>query len=200
LNFNDAGMKRIKGINVLKAGLLNFAEEIMYSLTWELQRISRTVAITELKFNPFNDEVSTYMDAMRLDENEEIVIDTSFADSSEKFLRGCISDLEIDFFGLLDLLELLKRVEAKNGALPSILKPVTGEYITHEEQDRDAWVCLCRNMPCYSGFYSCDEDGDLIEPGDEWGYLYRCETCGRVIDDRDHRVIGINLNPNNEEA
>nr|WP_199082486.1 hypothetical protein [Pedobacter sp. ASV19] len=135
-----------------------------------------------------------------MDENAEIVIDTSFADTSEKFLRSCISDLEIDFFGLLDLLELLKGMEEKNGILPSILKPVTGEYITHEEQDRDAWVCVCGNMPCHGGFYSCDEDGDLIEPGDEWEYLYRCETCGRVIDDRDLKVIGINLNPNSEEV
>ena len=193
-------MKRIKGINVLKAGLLDFAEEILYSLSFELQRIGRTVAMTELKFNPFNDEVSIYMDAIQLDENAEIIIDTSFADTSEKFLRSCISGLEIDFFGLIDLLELLKGVEGKNGALPSILKPVTGEYITNEEQDREAWICLCGNMPCYNGFYSCDEDGDLIEPGNEWEYLYRCETCGRVIDDRDHKVIGINLNPNNEEA
>ncbi|SDL66547.1 hypothetical protein SAMN04487898_12265 [Pedobacter sp. ok626] len=193
-------MKRIKGINVLKSELLDFAEEVIYSLTCELQRITRMVAMTELKFNPFSDEISMYMDAIRLDENTEIIIDTSFADTSEKFLRSCISDLEIDFFGLIDLLELLKAVEGKNGALPSILKPVSGEYITHEEQDRDAWVCLCGNMPCYNGFYSCDEDGDLIEPGDEWEYLYRCEACGRVIDDRDHKVIGINLNPNNEEA
>jgi hypothetical protein len=193
-------MKRIKGINVLKAGLLDFAEEIIYSLTCELQRISRTVGITELKFNPFTDGVSSYIDAIRMDENAEIILETSFADTSEKLLRSCISDQEIDFFGLLDLLELLKAVTGKNGALPSILKPVAGEYITNEDQDRDAWICVCGNMPCYGGFYSCDEDGDLIEPGDEWEYLYRCETCGRVIDDRDHKVIGINLNPNNEEA
>nr|WP_162988867.1 hypothetical protein [Pedobacter schmidteae] len=192
-------MKRIKGINVLKAGLLDFVEEILYSLSCELQRISRTVGMKELEFNPFSDEVSSYMDAIRLDENKEVILDTSFADVSEKLLRSCISELEIDFFGLLDLLELLKRVEGKNGVLPSILKPVTGEYITHEQQDREAWICVCGNMPCYNGFYSCDEDGDLIEPGNDWEYLYRCESCGRVIDDRDHRVIGINLNPNNEE-
>lgn len=193
-------MKRIKGINVLKAGLLDFAEEIMYSLTCELQRISRKVVMTELKFNPFTDEVSPYIVAIRLDENADIILDTSFADISEKLLRSCISDVEIDFFDMLNLLELLKGVVDKNGALPSILKPVTGEYITHEEQDRDAWVCVCGNTPDYGGFYSCDKDGDLIEPGNEWEYLYRCETCGRVIDDRNHKVIGINLNPNNEEA
>ena len=193
-------MKRIKGINVLKAGLLDFAEEIIYSLTCELQRISRRVEITDLKFNPFNEEVSTYIDAMRLDENVEIILDTSFADTMEKFLRSSISDLEIDFFGLIDLLELLKGVEGKNGALPSVLIPVKDEFITHEEQDREAWVCVCGNMPCYNGFYACDEDGDLIEPGNEWEYLYRCEYCGRVINDGNLQVIGINLNPNNEEG
>ncbi|TCC98504.1 hypothetical protein [Pedobacter hiemivivus] len=192
-------MRRIKGINVLKAGLLDFAKEIIYSLTCELQRISRRVEIAELKFNPFSGEVSIYMDAIRLDENVEIILDTSFADTTDKFLRSSISDLEIDFFGLIDLLELLKGVEGKNGVFPSILKPVNGEYITHEEQDRDAWVCICGNMPSYNGFYACDEDGDLIEPGNEWEYFYRCEYCGRVIDDRNLLVIGINLNPNNEE-
>ncbi|MEQ7802148.1 hypothetical protein ABDJ41_20300 [Pedobacter sp. ASV1-7] len=193
-------MKRIKGINVLKAGLLDFSEEIIYSLTCELQRISRKVEIAELKFNPFNEEVSIYIEAMRLDANSEIILDTSFADTTEKLLRSCISDLEIDFFGLIDLLELLKGVEGKNGVLPSILKPVTGEYITHEQQDRELWVCVCGNMPNYNGFYACDEDGDLIEPGNEGEYLYRCEYCGRVINERDHQVIGINLNPNNEEG
>jgi hypothetical protein len=193
-------MKRIKGINVLKAGLLDFAEEFIYSLTCELQRINRRVEITELKFNPFSGDVSIYMDAIRLDENADIVIDTSFADTTEKFLRGSISDLEIDFFGLIDLLELLKGIPGKNGALPSILKPVTDEFITHEEQDREAWVCVCGNMPCYNGFYACDEDGDLIEPGNEGEYLYRCEYCGRVINDKNLQVIGINLNPNNEEG
>lgn len=193
-------MKRIKGINVLKAGLLDFAEEIMYSLTCELQRISRRVEITEFKFNPFIEEISTYVDAIRLDENAEIVIDTSFADTTEKFLRSSILDFEIDFFGLIDLLELLKGVPGENGVLPSVLKPVTGEFITHVEQDREAWVCVCGNMPCCNGFFACDEDGDLIQPGNEWEYLYRCEYCGRVINDRNLQVIGINLNPNNEEG
>ncbi|MFA4867966.1 MAG: hypothetical protein WC623_07205 [Pedobacter sp.] len=193
-------MKRIKGINVLEAELLVFAEEILYSLNCELQRIGRTVTMKELEFSPFSEEVNIYIDAIRLDENAEIVIDTSFADTSEKFLRTCISDLEIDFFSLLDLLELLKRVEGKNGTLPSILKPVNGEYITHEQQDRELWVCVCGNMPNYNGFYACDEDGDLIEPGNEGEYLYRCEYCGRVINARNLQVIGINLNPNNEEG
>ena len=193
-------MRRIKGINVLRAELLNLADEIMYSLSCELQRISRTVAMTELKFNPFADDVEPYIDAIRLDENTEVILDTSFADASEKFLRSCIADLEIDFFGLLDLLELLKGVKGENGTLPSILEPVTGENITYEEQDRNEWICVCKNTPSHDGFYACDEDGDLIEPGNEGEYLYRCDYCGRVINYIDHKIIGINLNPNNEEG
>jgi len=193
-------MKRIKGINVLKAGLLAFIEEIIYSLNCELQRTGRRVEIKVFKYSPFCNEVSPYIDAIRLNEEDEIILDTSFADIEEKYLRSCISELEIDAFGLLDLLGFLKAVPGKNGALPSILDAVTGEYITHEEQDKYAWICICGNTPDHGGFYSCDEDGDLIEPGDEWEHLYRCEDCGRVIDDRDHKVIGINLNPNNEEA
>ena len=193
-------MRRIKGINVLKAALLDLAEDIIYSLSCELQRISRTVVMNELKFNPFTDEVKPYIDAIQLDENEEIILNTSFADVQEKLLRNCIADLEIDFFGLLDLLELLKRVKGENGTLPSILEPVTGEYITYEEQDRNEWICICKNTPSHDGFYACDEDGDLIEPGNEGEYLYRCDYCGRVINYIDHKIIGINVNPNNEEG
>lgn len=193
-------MKRIKGINVLKAELLDFTEEIVYSLICELQRINRTVAITELKFSPFSGEVSPYIDAIGLNENAEIILNTSFADTSEKSLHSCVSDLEIDLLGLIDLLELLKGVDGRNGALPSILKPVTGEYITHEQQQGDEWICVCKNTACYDGFYACDEDGNLIKPGNDGEYLYRCEYCGRVINDKDHQVIGVNLNPNNEEA
>lgn len=179
--------------------LLGFIEEVIYSISCELERIGRVVAFAELKYCPFIAEVNPYLDMIHLDEQGEIILDTSFADTSEKMLRTCISDLEIDAFGLLNLLELLKSVAGKNGALPSILVPVTGERITHEQQDRDAWLCICGNTPDTGGFYPCDEDGDLIEPGGDWDRLYRCERCGRVIDDRDHQVIGINLNPNNEE-
>jgi hypothetical protein len=193
-------MNRIKGVNVLKAELLVFAEEILYSLSCELSRIGRTISLSELKFSPFSKKVRPYVDYILLDENKNILLQSSFADTSVKPLRSCISGGEIDFFGLLDLLESLKGIPGKDDVLPSIFKPVNNEYISHEPQDRDAWVCICGNTPDHGGFYSCDEDGDLIEPGDDWEYLYRCETCGRVIDDRDHRVIGINLNPNNEEA
>lgn len=192
-------MKRIKGIKVLSAMLLDFIEEIIYSISSELERIGRGVAFAELKYCPFIAEVSPYLDVIYLDEQGEIILDSCFADISEKRLRDCISELEIDAFGLLNLLELLKSVAGKNGALPSILTPLAGEYISHEPQDRDAWLCVCGNTPATGGFYACDDDGDLIEPGGDWEYLYRCESCGRVIDDRDHQVIGINLNPNKQE-
>lgn len=193
-------MKRIKGMNVLSAELLDFIEDIMYSISCELQRIGRKVVFIELKYCPFIAEVSPYMEAIGLNEEGEIILDTSFADTTEKSLRATIADLEIDAFGLLNLLELLKSVEGKNGVLASILSPVNNECIVHEQQDRDAWTCVCGNTPCSGGFYSCDADGDLIEPGEEWDCLYRCDRCGRVIDDRDLKVIGINLNPNQEEA
>lgn len=193
-------MERIKGVNVLKAALLELKEEILFTLSRELVRIGRAVAIAELKHNPFGDEIGPYVDEIGLDKEFTIMLKTAFADTDEKSLRACISELEIDAFGLIDLLELLKSLPGKNGVLPSVLTPVTGEYISNEPQDRDAWTCLCGNTPDHGGFYSCDEDGDHIEPGNEWEFLYRCNDCGRVIDDRDHSVIGINLNPNDEEV
>lgn len=192
-------MERIKGVNVLKAGLLDFMEEIIYSITCELQRIGRRVEIKELKFNPPPRKVRPHIKAISLDDGLEPFFDTSFAEVKRKSLRLCIADLDIDGFTLLGMLEMLKAVAGKNGALASIFRPVAGEYISHEDHDRYAWVCVCGNTPDTGGFYSCDEDGDLIEPGDEWKYLYRCDSCGRVIDDRDLKVIGINSNPNREE-
>jgi hypothetical protein len=59
------------------------------------------------------------------------------------------------------------------------------EFITHEKQDEDAWVCICGNTPVSDGFFPCNADGTVFETwGDnDWeGELYCCDSCGRVID------------------
>lgn len=192
-------MERIKGINVLIEQLVKFQEEIIYSLSCELKRIGRRVTTHELKYNPFLTKSGLYVQSLRLDENQKVICNISVSRVKEKPLVEFIISSEIDCYGLLDMLQLLKAIPGKNGALPSILTPVSGEIISNDELDRDAWICVCGNTPDHGGFYSCDQDGDHIEPGDEWESLYRCNDCGRVIDDRDHKVIGINLNPNDEE-
>jgi hypothetical protein len=101
---------------------------------------------------------------------------------------------------LVDLLDMLKGIEGKDGAKPSVLKAVNTESISLGENE-DAWLCLCENYAEDDGFYTCDEDGNWIEgfTDGEWDNLYRCQTCGRVIDQRVGKVIGINLNPTGEE-
>jgi hypothetical protein len=71
------------------------------------------------------------------------------------------------------------------------------EVITHEPQDKDAWVCICGNMPPDAGFYPCDKDGNEMEPviGSDWAGLYVCNECGRIINQDTLEVVGQNPNP-----
>lgn len=65
------------------------------------------------------------------------------------------------------------------------------EHIAHEAQDPDAWVCLCGNTPVADGFFPCDLDGRLVEPTPrEWTTsTYRCERCGRIINQHTLEVV-----------
>jgi len=188
-------MKKIKGSNVLRRELWEFTAEAQKSIATELLRIGRTVNINEFEYIPFSGEVDIFIEAVRLDRKMRVIIDTSFDDVKEKLLSEFISDREISHDLLIDLLVMLKGITGKQE--PSVLKAITGEQINHD-QDRDDWICLCGNYPAMNGFYSCDEDGNWIEPAEEWNDLYRCHQCGRVINDSDHTVIGINLHPTGE--
>lgn len=66
------------------------------------------------------------------------------------------------------------------------------EQISHEDDDEDAWVCLCGNMPPTDGFATCNDHGDEIEPdiGSDWNDLYVCNRCGRIINSTNLMVVG----------
>ena len=57
----------------------------------------------------------------------------------------------------------------------------------------DWWACLCGNTPIQEGFYPCDSKGEAVEPTPlVWtGIPYVCDRCGRVIDSRNGKVIGV---------
>jgi len=38
--------------------------------------------------------------------------------------------------------------------------------------------CECGNTSADSGFYPCDEFGEIIEPGLDWCGYYVCVNCG----------------------
>jgi hypothetical protein len=67
------------------------------------------------------------------------------------------------------------------------------EYLKHENQDRDAWICICKYTPTSGGFYPCNEKGFEIEPriGNGWTYLFVCDACGRIINQDNFEVVGI---------
>ena len=53
--------------------------------------------------------------------------------------------------------------------------------ITSNEFEED-FYCECGNCSFDSGFFSCDENGNIIEPTEEvgWEDLYVCYKCGQV--------------------
>lgn len=71
------------------------------------------------------------------------------------------------------------------------------EKIGHEEGNKEAWVCLCGNMPHEDGFYPCDREGNEMEPliSSDWDGLYVCVSCGRIIHVDTLEVVGRNPNP-----
>lgn len=67
------------------------------------------------------------------------------------------------------------------------------QHITREPQDKDAWVCICGNMPHKDGFYPCDKQGNELEPtiDSPWdGKLYVCDQCGRIVNQDTLEVVG----------
>lgn len=70
------------------------------------------------------------------------------------------------------------------------------EYILHAEESEDTWICMCGNMAEDAGFYPCNEQGNEVEPvKGEWDNLYICMGCGRLFNQDDRKVIGVNTNP-----
>ena len=70
----------------------------------------------------------------------------------------------------------------------------TTEHITHEVGTEEAWICICGNQPDTGGFYTCDKDGNEVEPtAIDWTTnWYVCANCGRMIDQTTLEVVGRN--------
>jgi hypothetical protein len=68
------------------------------------------------------------------------------------------------------------------------------EFIKHEADNDEAWICLCGNQPHYDGFFPCDKNGNEMVPAEGWQDLYVCTRCGRIIDQNTLEVIGKNPN------
>jgi hypothetical protein len=66
---------------------------------------------SELAFVPFNNEVETYINAIKLNSAGTIVIETSFEDVKEKDLSAFINDNEITHRQLIELLEMLMAIQ-----------------------------------------------------------------------------------------
>jgi hypothetical protein len=63
--------------------------------------------------------------------------------------------------------------------------------ITHEPQDKDAWLCLCGNQPSEDGFYPVNSNGMEVEPTKEdWDTEnYICNRCGRIINQNTLEIV-----------
>ena len=103
-------MNEIKSIEALKEMLHEFEKQVTQSIAAELKWINRTVSMSQLDYTPFTEEVKDYMDAIGLDKEGLVILDTLFNDLDEKYLSDCISDNEISSWGLIELLEQLKKI------------------------------------------------------------------------------------------
>jgi hypothetical protein len=104
-------METIKGTEELREQLAAFEQDIAVSIASELGRIGRTVQIAELDYIPFNENVRDYVVAIRLDNDNSPVLDTSFNDVKEKYLSSFISDGEIDHWSMIAFLGMLQDIE-----------------------------------------------------------------------------------------
>lgn len=78
--------------------------------------------------------------------------------------------------------------------IPSGQEPPTvtagAERIQGKRRSSDI-KCLCGNEPMFDGFYTCNEEGDEVEPTEQdWdGRRIRCHRCGRIIDQNTLEVL-----------
>lgn len=184
-------MKRIKGVELLKAELLSYQREVIISIGHELQRIGRKVQLTELAFIPFPAELRDEINAIGIDLNGEPSLETNLDEYIEIELIDYFAKRQIGHWDLVYLLELLKAVGGKNGEMPSFCRRLTEFLSFHPEFNIQ--VCTCGNHERVDGFSFCDLDGNLF--ADASSAYYRCNRCGRIIEKDQHRVLGINLNP-----
>ena len=104
-------MKRKHETQTLRAVLSTFETDTIEAIRLELKRLGRTVAIDELEANPFTEEASIFMDAIRIDIDGSVTIDTSYNDVEEKSLLEILHDLEIGHWDMVQLLEMLRKLD-----------------------------------------------------------------------------------------
>lgn len=91
-------------LDELRRQLLAFEYAVIDHATFHLKRIGRTIQMDEFGFVPFNENVSPHIHALRLDEEQQPVLE---GDYGNKLLYGFISDNEIDHWDMIALLGLL---------------------------------------------------------------------------------------------
>lgn len=195
-------MKPIKGVLEFKVLLQSFEQEVCNAIALQLKRLDRPVEIDELPAFPFYDNLQPHIAGFFLDPEDHVMVTTTMDRVGVKGLKVFVADRLMSCDHLLDLLDMLSKLFDAKGHQGSFLTPVFNEVIDYEGTDELCWVCKCGNSPDSDGFYTCDKDGNLIEAttNSVWDNLYRCACCGRVLDQRDRRVLGINLNPNEEKT
>ena len=77
-----------------------------------------------------------------------------------------------------------KGVIATNQKRKKILDKIT--------DDDDCWVCTCKNTCIGSGFFTCDEKGNQVEPtrGVWTTDCYVCFDCGNIIYFHTLEIVG----------
>jgi hypothetical protein len=85
--------------------------QVLEQIASELERIARVVSVDELTYNPFEERIAGFTDAIELTPDGNVTVHTSFRDIATKTLKACIADEEINSYSLIALLESLMKIE-----------------------------------------------------------------------------------------
>ena len=99
-----------KNIDTLRIILTDWEQDIQEAIHEQLLRIGRPVGMSELSDNLFSAEFTFCTDGILL-EQDQILMYSSLADTDRKSLSQCMSDSDIDSWGLLGLLDLLRSID-----------------------------------------------------------------------------------------
>ena len=71
------------------------------------------------------------------------------------------------------------------------------QFISHEANNAEAWICICGNTPDSDGFFPCDTNGNEMLPtlDSGWSGIYICVRCGRIINQDTLEIVGFNPHP-----
>lgn len=97
-------------IKELNQRFMILQDEIDKAIFKNLKRLNRTVTMGELGYIPFREDIQPYVDAIKINEENNVLFETCFSDVKEKRLEAFVMDYEMSVDDLLLLLNYLSDI------------------------------------------------------------------------------------------